>query len=176
MFALPAAIAGITFCRVGELYQCNRCKKQPSPTAGTIFHAIKLPLTLWFAAIHLLVTAKNGVSSVELARHLEAKQPTACTVKLQIMAVMARRDGKRRLSGRVEMDDAYLGGALYGNKRGRGTTGKTAFVAAVSTGPEGHPRKVKLARIRGLAQARERSASRCSTEHSCAGSDPGSAD
>ena len=34
------------------LYQCNRCKKQTSPTAGTIFHATKLPLTLWFAAIH----------------------------------------------------------------------------------------------------------------------------
>ena len=28
------------------LYQCNRCKKQTSPTAGTIFHATKLPLTL----------------------------------------------------------------------------------------------------------------------------------
>ena len=27
------------------LYQCNRCKKQTSPTAGTIFHATKLPLT-----------------------------------------------------------------------------------------------------------------------------------
>ena len=48
------------------LYQCNRCKKQTSPTAGTIFHATKLPLTLWFAAIHLIVTAKNGISSVEL--------------------------------------------------------------------------------------------------------------
>ena len=59
------------------LYQCNRCKKQTSPTAGTIFHATKLPLTLWFAAIHLIVTTKNGVSSVELARRLGVKQPTA---------------------------------------------------------------------------------------------------
>ena len=40
-------------------------QKQTSPTAGTIFHATKLPLTLWFAAIHLIVTAKNGISSVE---------------------------------------------------------------------------------------------------------------
>ena len=52
------------------LYRCNRCKKQTSPTAGTIFHATKLPLTLWFAAIHLIVTAKNGISSVELGRRL----------------------------------------------------------------------------------------------------------
>ena len=33
-----------------SLYQCYRCKKQTSSTAGTIFHATKLPLTLWFAA------------------------------------------------------------------------------------------------------------------------------
>ena len=52
------------------LYQCKRCKRQTSPTAGTIFHSTKLPLTLWFAAIHLIVTAKNGVSSVELGRRL----------------------------------------------------------------------------------------------------------
>ena len=74
------------------LYQCNRCKKQTSPTAGTIFHATKLPLTLWFAAIHLIVTAKNGISSVELGRRLGVKQPTAWAVKHKIMAVMVRRE------------------------------------------------------------------------------------
>ena len=36
----------------GRGLYCNRCKKQTSPTAGTIFHATKLPLTL--AAIHLI--------------------------------------------------------------------------------------------------------------------------
>ena len=85
------------------LYQCNRCKKQASPTAGTIFHATKLPLTLWFAAIHLIVTAKNGISSVELGRRLGVKQPTAWAVKHKIMAVMARREGETALAGRVEI-------------------------------------------------------------------------
>ena len=132
------------------LYQCNRCKKQTSPTAGTIFHATKLPLTLWFAAIHLVVTAKNGISSVELGRRLGVKQPTAWAVKHKIMAVMARREGETRLTGRVEMDDAYLGGVRTGGKRGRGAAGKTPFVAAVSTSPEGRPRKLKLAPVKGF--------------------------
>ena len=132
------------------LYQCNRCKKQTSPTAGTIFHATKLPLTLWFAAIHLIVTAKNGISSVELGRRLGVKQPTAWAVKHKIMAVMARREGETRLTGRVEMDDAYLGGVRSGGKRGRGAAGKTPFVAAVSTSPEGRPRKLKLAPVKGF--------------------------
>ena len=135
------------------LYQCKRCKTQTSPTAGTIFHATKLPLplplTLWFAAIHLIVTAKNGVSSVELARRLGVKQPTAWTMKHKIMAVMARREGQTQLGGRVEMDDAYLGGRRSG-RRGRGAAGKTPFVAAVSTSPEGRPRKLKLAPVRGF--------------------------
>ena len=48
------------------------------------------------------------------------------------------------------MDDAYLGGARPGGKRGRGAPGKTPFVAAVSTGPEGRPRKVKLAPVKGF--------------------------
>ena len=134
------------------LYQCNRCKKQTSPTAGTIFHATKLPLILWFAAIHLIVTAKNGISSVELGRRLGVKQPTAWAVKHKIMAVMARREGETALTGRVEMDDAYLGGVRSGGKRGRGAAGKTPFVAAVSTSPEGRPRKLKLAPVKGFCK------------------------
>ena len=132
------------------MYQCNRCKTQVSVTAGTIFHSTKLPLTVWFAAIHLVVTAKNGISSVELGRRLGVKQQTAWTMKQKIMAVMARREADTRLDGRVEMDDAYPGGACSGGKRGRGAPGKTPFVAAVSTNAEGSPRKVKLAPVRGF--------------------------
>ena len=96
------------------------------------------------------MTAKNGVSSVELGRRLGVKQPTAWAMKHKIMAVKARREGEKRLSGRVEMDDAYLGGRRSGGKRGRGAAGKTPFVAAVSTGPKGRPRKLKLAPVRGF--------------------------
>ena len=132
------------------LYKCNRCNRQTSPTAGTIFHGIKLPLRLWFTAIHLIVTAKNGVSSVVLARRLGGRQPTAWAIKHTIMAVMGRREGEMRLSGRVEMDDAYLGGRRSGGKRGRGAAGRTPFVAAVSSNPKGRARKLKLAQVRGF--------------------------
>ena len=48
------------------------------------------------------------------------------------------------------MDDAYLGGVRSGGKRGRGAAGKTPFVAAVSTSPEGRPGKLKLAPVKGF--------------------------
>ena len=136
------------------LYQCNRCKKQTSPTAGTIFHATKLPLTLWFAAIHLIVTAKNGISSVELGRRLGVKQPTAWPVKHKIMAVMARREGETALTGRVEMDDAYLGGVRSGGKRGRG--GQDALRGGGLDQSRGAPAQAEAGAGQGLPQARDR--------------------
>ena len=50
--------------------QCRACRHQASLTAGTIFHATKLPLTTWFLAMWLIASAKNGISSVELGRRL----------------------------------------------------------------------------------------------------------
>ena len=140
-----------------SLYQCYRCKKQTSSTAGTIFHATKLPLTLWFAAVHLIVTAKNGISSVELGRRLGVKQPTAWTMKHKIMAVMARREADTPLSGRVEMDDAYLGGARAGGQAGPWRAGQDRPSWRRSPPcPEGRPRKVKRGPGQGLPQARDR--------------------
>jgi transposase-like protein len=129
--------------------QCRSCRHQVSLTAGTIFHATKLSLTTWFLAMWLIASAKNGISSVELGRRLGIKQTNAWSLKQKIMAVMAEREGKKRLDGRIEMDDAYLGGQRPG-KRGRGAAGKQPFVAAVSTSDECRPRKIKLLPVKGF--------------------------
>jgi hypothetical protein len=52
------------------------CRHQVSLTAGTVFHATKLPLTSWFLAMWLVATAKNGISSVELAAGSASSRPT----------------------------------------------------------------------------------------------------
>ena len=72
--------------------QCRACRHQVSLTAGTIFHATKLPLTSWFLAMWLVATAKNGISSVELGRRLGVKQTNAWALKQKIMAVMTGRE------------------------------------------------------------------------------------
>src|SRR3954452_13908253 len=53
------------FCalRTRKVFQCNRCKKQVSLTAGTVFQDTKLPLVIWFSAIYHLAQGKNGISS-----------------------------------------------------------------------------------------------------------------
>ena len=133
------------------VYQCNRCKHQVGLTAGTVFHWTKLPLTTWFLAIYPLTQSKGGMSSIELARRLGTRQPTAWLIKPKLMAAMEARDAaKPKLQGRIEIDDAYLGGERSGGKRGRGAAGKTPFVAAVETTPEGKPVRLKLRRVTGF--------------------------
>ena len=144
---------GSSFCRLRtrELFQCNRCKRQVRLTAGTVFQDSKLPLTTWFAAIYHLTQAKNGVSSIELGRRLGVRQQTAWLMKHKLMRAMgAREAAKPRLSGRVEVDDAYLGGERPGGKRGRGAAGRTPVVAAVETTPERKPRRLRLTMVKGF--------------------------
>src|SRR4051794_5459692 len=141
--------------------RCRACRHQVSLTAGTIFHATKLPLTTWFPAMWPVATAKNGISSVELGRRLGIKQTNAWALKQKVMHVMAVRDGKKRLDGRVEMDGAYLGGHRPG-KRGRGAAGRQPFVAAVSTSDDRRQRKMKLPPVKGF---RKKEVERLVNEH-----------
>jgi transposase-like protein len=144
---------GRSFCelRSRKLFQCNRCKRQVRLTAGTVFQDTKLPLTAWFAAIYHLTQSKGGISSVELGRRLGVKQGTAWLMKHKLMRAMAKREAaKPKLKGRVEVDDAYLGGERPGGKRGRGAAGKTPVVAAVETTPERKPRRLRLTVVKGF--------------------------
>ena len=117
------------------LYQYTTCRRQTSLTAGTIFAATKLSLRSWFRALYHPTQSKQGISSLELGRRLGVTQSTAWTVKHKLKQVMMERDAKKRLIGRLEMDDAYLGGQRSGGKRGRGAAGKTPIVATSRSAP-----------------------------------------
>ena len=132
-----------------KLQQCNRCHRQTSITAGTIFDSTKLPLTVWFQAIYLM-THKKGVSAMKLHRHLGISYNAAWRIRHKLMQVMMERDREHPLSGWIQLDDAYLGGERSGGKRGRGAPGKTPFVAAVQTNEQGHPLRMKLTVVEGF--------------------------
>ncbi len=63
--------------------------------------------------------------------------------------LMTERESQTVLSGRVEVDDAYMGGARHEGKRSRGAPGKTPFVVAVETDPK-HPARVLRMRMKVL--------------------------
>src|SRR3954449_3346018 len=144
---MPALRRAYCAVRSRGLFHFKACRRQTSPIAGTIFASTHVSLQLWFRVMYHLTQSKQGISSVALGRRLGVTQTTAWTIKHKLAQVMMERDAAKQLSGRVELDDAYLGGERTGGKRGRGAPGKTPFVAAVETTPEGKPVRLKLRRV-----------------------------
>jgi hypothetical protein len=140
------------YCEIKKrkVLQCNRCHHQTSLIVGTIFQDTKLALTKWFLAIYLITQNKNGISSLALSRQIGVSYNTAWRVKQKLMQVMLERDNGKKLSNRIEMDDAYLGGERHGGKRGRGAEGKTPFLAAVETTGQSEPVRIKLSVVKGF--------------------------
>ena len=133
------------------LYQCHRCRRQTSLTAGTLFEATKLPLTKWFLGIYLLTQSKNGISALDMSRQLGICYNSAWLMKHKLMQAMLEREQGRPLAGVIQIDDAYWGGRRRGYKRGRGTRGKTPFIAAVATDPtSGIPTAMRMDRVKGF--------------------------
>lgn len=157
-------------CVLGRgLYQCHRCRRQTSVTAGTLFAGTKLPLTEWLLAIYLLTQSKNGISAMYLARQLGVCYNSAWLMKHKLMQAMLEREQGRKLTGIVQMDDAYSGGRRRGYKRRRGTRGKTPVVAAVATDPvSGKPLVMRMDRVKGF---RSREIGRWSRRHLAPGCD-----
>lgn len=138
-----------SYRRGTRLYQlCAACDHQCSLTSGTIMENTKLPLSKWFLAMYLLGQAKNGIAALDLKRQLGVSYPTAWTVKHKLMLAMKDAEADRQLEGRVEMDDAFLGGERRGGKPGRGSENKVPFVVATQTVGLNHkPHRVCLAQI-----------------------------
>ena len=111
-----------TYCEIKKrnVFQCHRCHFQTSVTAGTIFHSSNLPLTKWFLVMFLMTQGKNGISALELSRHIGASYNATWRLKHKLMQVMLEHDSTKKLTGRIEIDDSYLGGKRTPGKRGRG--------------------------------------------------------
>jgi transposase-like protein len=111
------------------LYQCAICGYQTSVIAGTIFEGTRKPLVVWFRAIWWVVSQKNGASALGLKRVLGlGSYQTAWTWLHKIRRAMVR-PGRDRLSGRVQVDETYLGGLEEG-VRGRQTYKKALIAVA----------------------------------------------
>ena len=107
----------------GYLFRCASCGYKCSITSGTIFEGTRKPLIFWFRAIWWVTSQKNGASAKNVQRILELGSYKTAWVWLHKLRRAMVRPIRDRLSGRVEVDEAYIGGEKQG-KRGRGAEGK----------------------------------------------------
>jgi len=110
------------------LWQCAACGRQTSVTAGTIFQDTRTPLTTWFRAMWAVTSSKTGTSALGLQQVLGLGSYQTAWAWLHKLRRAMVRPGRDQLSGRVEVDESFVGG--IGGAQGRSTATKALIVVA----------------------------------------------
>ncbi len=130
------------FLKSRKIWTCRVCRKQFSIKVGTIFEDSPLGLDKWLTATWMIVNAKNGTSSCEIAREIGVTQKTAWFMLQRIRKAM-ETGSIEKLNGEVEIDETYVGGSvsnMHGRKakqaRAKPNLGKAIIVGMVARGGE----------------------------------------
>lgn len=120
--------------RTGGFYRCNACQFDFTIRTGTIFERSHVPLHKWVYSMYLLVTARKGISSMQLAKEIGVTQKTAWFMLSRLREACSDPDSQDKLKGVIEIDECFIGGK-EANKHerkklhaGRGPVGKTAVL------------------------------------------------
>jgi transposase-like protein len=122
----------VSYLSTRRLWKCKACKKQFSVKVGSLMEDSPIGLDKWLAGIWLIANAKNGISSLELHRSLGMTQKSAWFLLHRIRKAM--QDGSfRKLSGTVEVDETFIGGAARNmHKSKRSKLSRTGFIGKVA--------------------------------------------
>lgn len=113
-------------------FRCHACEKEFTVRTGTVFERSHVPLNKWLYALYIVLTARKGVSSLQLSKQIGVTQKTAWFVLGRIRE--ACRNDDALLKGIVEVDEAFIGGrekAKHESKKlkvGGGAGGKQAVL------------------------------------------------
>ena len=92
-------------------WRCRDCKQMHSVRTGLILEETRLPLRTWAYAFWKACASKKGVSALQISRECEISYKSALFLMHRIRFAMAEDHGSApKLSGIVEVDEAWIGG------------------------------------------------------------------
>ena len=129
-------------------WECAACGRQTSVTAGTVMHRSKLPLTVWFMAVHLVTSHSNGISALQLQAQLGlGSYKTAWLMLHKLRRAMVDPD-RSLLADFAEVDETEIPYRTkddpVGGGQGRSHVGKLLVIGAIELSEDGHPRRIRL--------------------------------
>jgi len=116
--------------------KCKSCNSTVTLTSNTFFDQSNKPLSLWFRAIWWMIAQKHGVSASGLQSILGIGSYKTAWVWLHKLRCLMLFPNREKLSGKIEIDETFVGGAAEG-KRGRGSINKAIVVIAIEVLPKG---------------------------------------
>ncbi len=132
-------------------WTCRGCGRQTSLTAGTIFEGTRKPLLDWFEVAWRVTTAKNGVSALAVSSEWGMSREAGWTWLHKFRRAMVRPD-RDLLTGEVEADETFLGGAEDG-VRGRQTVRKAIVLVMVEKKAGGGYGRARLVSVKDFSAA-----------------------
>jgi transposase-like protein len=105
--------------RANGYYRCNACQLDFTVRTGTIFERSHVPLHKWVYSMYLLVTARKGISSLQLAKEIGVTQKTAWFVLGRLREACGGQIEKLRGTVQNEIHGAVEAGSqLYTDEFG----------------------------------------------------------
>ena len=124
-------------------WRCHGCKDQFTVRIGTVFEESRIPLMHWCFAFWRASTSKKGVSALEIHRQTGVSYKSALFMLHRIRFAM-NENHTEPLTGDVEVDEVFIGGAPRHIHKSRKTTPrrKSVVVGMVQRGGQVRPRVV----------------------------------
>lgn len=137
--------ASITRTRRLPLFECKRCRRQTSLTAGTVMDRSRTPLRKWFIAMHMIA---GGATARQIAETIRVTYKTGWLIAHKIRQAIHLAESDTPLEGDVRIHQDRFGRPAFASDLRRDDR-LPPILAAASIADDGSLLRIKLHRVTG---------------------------